>query len=157
MVAYLPPLFFVLAWVFALVGMEAPGTDSSTPFDESALRWILYLAAGWSILGGSVMHTIFARKTAESIGWQTNGFQYEVGFASMGIGLAGIYAGNHDDPAAWIAASLACGVFLLLAGLNHIVEIVREKNYAPGNTAILASDLGIPVSLLVLLVATGAV
>lgn len=48
-------------------------------------------------------------------------------------------------------------MFLLLAGLNHVVEIVRDKNYAPGNTAILLSDLGVPNSLFVLLISTGAV
>lgn len=156
MIAYAPPLLFVLTWVFALLGMEAPSTDSATPFDESALRWMLFLGVGWNILAGFVMHTIFARGTAKSIGWETNGFQYEVGFASLGIGLAGIYASNVGDHSAWIVASLAGGIFLLLAGFNHIVEIFREGNYAPGNTAILLSDLGVPISLLALLIATGA-
>lgn len=157
MIAYTPPLLFVLSWVFALVGMDAPGTSSSTPFDEQALRWMLFLGMGWTIAGGIFMHTVFARSTAKAIGWQTNGFQYEVGFASLGIGLAGIYASFTDVPEAWIAASLAGGLFLLLAGFNHIVEIFRDKNYAPGNTAILISDLGVPISLLVLLISTGAI
>ena len=157
MIAYAPPLTFVLAWVFFLVGLEAPGTDSATPSDEMALRWMLFLGMGWSILGGFVMHTVFAKGVAKSIGWETNGFQYEVAFASLGVGLAGIYASSVDDPSAWIVASLAGGLFLLLAGFNHIVEIVREKNYAPGNTAILISDLGVPISLLALLLATGAI
>ena len=157
MLAYMPPLLFILSWVFALVGMDAPGASSSTPFDEQALRWMLFLGMGWSIAGGFFMHTVFARATAESIGWQTNGFQYEVGFASLGIGLSGIFASFTDSPDAWIVASLAGGLFLLLAGINHIVEIIREKNYAPGNTAILISDLGVPISLLVLLISTGSI
>jgi hypothetical protein len=157
MIAYTPPILFVLSWVFALLGMNAPGADAATAFDEQALRWMLFLGMGWNILGGALMHTVFARSTAEAIGWKTNGFQYEVGFASLGIGLAGIYASNLDVPEAWIVASLAGGLFLLLAGFNHIVEIFRDKNYAPGNTAILISDLGVPISLLVLLIATGAV
>lgn len=157
MIAYTPPLLFVLSWVFALLGMDAPGTGASSPFDEQALRWMLFLGMGWSILGGFLMHTVFARSTAKAIGWQTIGFQYEVGFASLGIGLAGIYASNLDLPEAWIAASPAGGLFPLLAGFNHIVEIFRDKNYAPGNTAILISDLGAPISLLVLLFATGAI
>jgi len=33
---------------------------------------------------------------------------------------------------------------------------VRDKDYAPGNTAILVSDLGLPISLFVLLVVSGA-
>jgi len=156
MLAYAPPLAFVLSWVFAVLGWNAPGTDAATPFEEQALRWILYVALGWTAAVGSLMHTVFARRTASSIGWETSGFQYEVGFANLAVGLAGIYAGASEHPAAWVAASIAGGVFLLLAGLNHIVEIVRKKNYAPGNTAILVSDLGVPISLLVLLLATGA-
>jgi hypothetical protein len=101
------------------------------------------------------MHTGFARKTAESIGWQTNGFQYEVGFANLA--LAGIYAGSVNSPGAWIAASIAGGTFLALACCHHVVEIVRDRNFAPGNTAILIGDFGVPVSLFALLIATGAI
>ncbi len=90
-------------------------------------------------------------------GGRQNGFQHEVGFASLGIGLAGIYASNLDSPSTWIVASLSGGIFMLLAGFNHIVEIVPEKNYAPGNTAILLSDLGVPISLFVLLISTSAI
>jgi hypothetical protein len=157
MLAYAPQVTFVLAWVFALVGWHAPGTDAATPFAEQALRWVLYIALGWTAAVGSLMHTAFARRTAASIGWETNGFQYEVGFANLAVGLGGIYAGASDAPAAWIVASLAGGVFLVLAALNHIVEIFRQRNYAPGNTAILLSDLGVPVSLFALLVATGTI
>jgi predicted membrane channel-forming protein YqfA (hemolysin III family) len=155
--AYAPPIAFVLSWLFALVGWYAPGTDAATPFAEQALRWVLYIALGWTAAVGSLMHTVFARRTAASIGWETNGFQYEVGFANLAVGLAGIYAGSSDRAEAWVAAAIAGGVFLLLAGLNHIVEIVRDGNYAPGSTAILVSDLGVPLSLFALLVATGAV
>ena len=157
MVALAPAITFGLAWIFALVGWKAPGTDAATPFDEQALRWMLYIAMGWTGAVGSLFHTVFARKTAESIGWETNGFQYEVGFANLAVGLTGIYAGSVDSPAAWIAASIAGGTFLLLAAGNHILEIGRDRNFAPGNTAILISDLGVPISLLVLLLATGAV
>ena len=155
--AYLPPFFFVLSWVFALLGSDAPGTDASTAFDENALRWVLFLAVGWTGVGAAVMHTVFAKQTAQSIGWVSNPFQYEVGFANLAVGLAGIYAANQDASQAWVAAALAGGVFLALAGAYHVVEIVRERNYAPGNTAILISDFGIPISLVALLLATNAI
>lgn len=155
--AFAPPIAFALSWLFAVIGWEAPGTDFATPTDEQALRWILFIAVGWTGVVGSVMHTIFARSTARSIGWETSGFQYEVGFANLAVGLAGIYTAGRDEPEAWVAASLAAGTFLLLAGAYHLIEIVRERNLAPGNTVILVSDLGIPISLLVLLLATGAI
>ncbi len=56
-----------------------------------------------------------------------------------------------------MTASIAGGLFLLLAGVNHVREIFRDRNYAPGNTVILISDIGVPVSLLVLLISTGAI
>lgn len=157
MLALLPPLTFVIAWLLALVGLEAPGASSAEPFSENALRWMLFLGLGWSVLGGFVMHTVFARPVAEQIGWETNGFQYEVGFASLGIGSAAIVAAFLDSSDAWLVASIAGGAFLLLAGLNHVREIVRERNYAPGNTVILLSDLGVPISLVALLIATNAI
>ena len=52
---------------------------------------------------------------------------------------------------------MAGGIFLFLAGVNHIRDLVKEKNYAPGNTVIMLSDFGIPLSLLVLLISTGAI
>jgi hypothetical protein len=153
--ALIPPAFLAISWFCALVGWDAPGTDGSTPFDEQALRWLLFLAVGCTGIGGAIPHTIFAKQTARSIGWQTNGFQYEVGFANLAIGAAGIYASLQDTSQAWVTASLAGGIFLLLAGAYHVVEIVRDRNFAPGNTVILISDFGIPISLLALLAATG--
>jgi hypothetical protein len=120
-----------VAWLLALFGVPAIGTDSSTPSAELALRWMLFMGAGLSVLGGGVAQTIFARQTARAIGWESGGFQYEVGFASLALGLAGIYASVVDQPAAWVVASIASGLFLLLAGMNHVVEIICERNHAP--------------------------
>ena len=156
-VALLPPAAFVLAWLFALLGVQPAGAEPGSPFEEDALRWVLFWALGWSVLGGAIAHTIFARGTAESIGWPTGGFQYEVGFASLGIGLAAIYASIQDSSEAWIAAAIAGGLFLLLAGFNHVREIHAERNYSPGNTLILLSDFGVPISLFALLLATNAI
>ncbi len=58
----------------ALTGSTPPGAVIGESADISSLRWILYFA-GWVFLFSSVMHTFFAQKIAESIGWKTNGFQ----------------------------------------------------------------------------------
>jgi hypothetical protein len=52
--------------------------------------------------------------------------------------------------------SLPIMAFLFLAGVNHLVEIVRQRNYAPNNTFILVWDFGVPISLVALLVSVGA-
>jgi hypothetical protein len=52
---------------------------------------------------------------------------------------------------------LRSGPLRLTGRAYHVVEIVRERNYAPGNTAILISDFGVPISLFALLISTGAI
>ena len=53
--------------------------------------------------------------------------------------------------------SIAVSVFLLGAAANHFREMIKDKNFAPGNTIINISNIGLPVSLWALLFATGAV
>lgn len=153
---FVPAGLLVLAWVLAAFGVEAPAGASSDDFPESAIRWMLYLPVGWMFLASGVMHTVFAKSTAKNIGWETNGFQYEVGFVSIGIGIAGILSPGMDTDA-WIVLSIVTSVFLLGAAANHIVEIARDKNLAPGNTVILVYDIGLPASLWGLLFATDVV
>jgi len=148
------PITFVVAWALALTGTEAPGAASGEAWDVNALRWMLFFT-GIIFLISSFMHSVLAKKTAESIGWVTNGFQYEIAFVSLGLGAACLYAGNNGKEA-WIAAILPTFTFLFLAGVNHLVEVVRQKNYAPNNTLILIWDFGMPISLLALLISSGS-
>lgn len=151
------PLVFVLAWVFALLGVTAPGATSGDPFAVNAMCWMLSLPVGAMFIVSGFMHTVFAKRTAAMIGWQTNGFQYEIGFGSFGMGIAGFVAASTDQTVAWLCVSIAVSVFLLGAAANHIREMVKDKNFHPGNTIINISNIGLSVSLWALLFATGAI
>ena len=149
------PSMIAVAWILALFGVSSPGSGGVSGFnEENTIRWILYFA-GWVFMFSSVMHSIFAKKMAKSIGWKTNGFQYEIAAVSLGLGLGCFYA-VYRGAEAWVAVSLPIISFLLLAGVNHLVEIVRKKNYAPNNTLILIWDFGVPISLIVLFLSIGA-
>lgn len=145
------PLTLIIAWVLALLNVTAPGAVSGEAFADSAMRWMLFIPGGFMVLASGVMHTVFAKSTAKNIGWQTNGFQYEIGFASFGMGLAGIIAAQSSS-AAWLPVAVALSVFLVLAGLNHVREMITSKNFAPGNTLVLLYDFGLPISYGVLLI-----
>lgn len=149
------PGTFVVAWILALTGTEAPGAVSGEATDINSLRWMLFFT-GIIFLVSAFMHSVLAKKTAASIGWTTNGFQYEIAFVSLGMGLACLYAGQNSKEA-WIAVTIPTVTFLFLAGVNHLIEVVREKNYAPNNTLILIWDFGMPISLVALLFATGSI
>lgn len=143
------PGLFVVAWIMALSGSAAPGAVAGEPATHADVRWLLYFA-GFVFIFSSVMHSVFAKKMAASIGWKTNGFQYEIAAVSLGLGLGCFYAVDHGVQA-WVAISLPIISFLFLAGLNHLKEIIQQKNYAPNNTMILVWDFGLPVSLALLL------
>ena len=84
------------------------------------------------VIVSGVMHTFFAKKTAAMIGWQTNGFQYEIGFVSFGMGIAGLVAATLGSQA-WLIVSIALSVFLLGAAANHI------RRWSPTGTSIRAT------------------
>ena len=142
------PALFVFAWIMALTS-TAPGGVAGEAAALGYLRWMLYFS-GFSFLVSSIMHSVFAKMTAKSIGWKTNGFQYEIAFVSLGLGLGSLYATYHGIEA-MVAISLPTITFLFLAGLNHLKEIIKQKNYAPNNSLILVWDFGIPISLALLL------
>lgn len=151
--ALILPGLFVLAWVFALSGSQAPGAIAGESNTIANLRWLVYFA-GYVLLVSFVMHFFLAKSTAKSIGWKTNGFQYELSFVSLGLGLGCLYAINHGT-ATLVTISIPIIVFLFLAGANHVIEIIRQNNYAPSNTLILVWDFGMSVSLAALILASG--
>lgn len=146
------PIVWIVAWVLALTEVQASGYHSGQGFSINAIRWMLYLPAGWMFIVSGLMHTKFAKRTAAMIGWQTNGFQYELGFVCFGLGIAGVYASTHSSQS-WIAVTIPTTTFLVFAGINHVVEMVRDHNYNPGNTFVCISDFGVPISLWALLFA----
>lgn len=151
------PLLVVVAWLLGVFGVGGAGAPPDSDWALNSIHWMLALPVGGMFLVSGVMHTFLAKKTAANIGWQTNGFQYELGFVSFGIGIAGIVASATSQPMAWLCVSIVVSVFLLGAAANHILEMVRDKNFKPGNSVILLYDIGLPVSLWILLFATGAV
>ncbi len=150
------PLTLVIAWILALAGVTAPGATDGEDFAVSAMRWMMTIPAGYMFVASGVMHTVFAKSTAKNIGWTTNGFQYELGFVSFGLGVAGV-VGAYMNTDAWIVLSIVSSVFLIGAAANHIKEIFADKNFSPGNTIVLVYDIGLPISLWALLLTMGAI
>jgi hypothetical protein len=106
----------------------------------------------WAALGNIALPA----RVAQTIGWQTSPFQFEVGVANLGIGLAGLYAAFRSFEAR-LATSLALACFLIGAGVGHIRDIITTGNFAPGNAGpILITDLLTPTAIFLLLWLTGS-
>ena len=49
------------------------------------LNWFLLVGIGITYIYNGIMHTVFGDLSASLIGWENNGFQAEVGYASLGM------------------------------------------------------------------------
>jgi hypothetical protein len=87
---------------------------------------------GAQALGGGLGHMFYGPPIAESIGWKPSPFQWEVGGANLGIGIAGVFASNFNTDY-WLAVIIVALVFLWVAGVGHIREIITARNFSVNN------------------------
>lgn len=112
---------------------------------EALVAYFFLFTVGIGYLNNFMMHVVFAEYSAQFIGWENSPFQYEVGFASLGIGVAGIIAFRHN-------LSFRCATFIPLAFFlwgaagGHIYQILIAHNLEPGNAgAVLYTDIFLPI------------
>jgi hypothetical protein len=149
----------VLSWVAALAGAAIAIASGPRPVSrafvlERLLRYAFIFPVGLMGLWAGLGHIVFPVRVAQAIGWQTSPFQFEVGVANLGIGLAGLYAAFRSFEAR-LATNLVLACFLIGAGVGHIKDIITAGNFAPGNAGpILFTDLLTPTAIFLLLCLT---
>ena len=146
----------ILVWVVALACAGVAIWREPRPVlrgfvVDRLLRYLLLFPLGLQGLWAFIGHVFFAEQAAASIGWANTPFQYEVGVANLGLGLAAIYAAFKGFEAR-LAVAIVGACFLIGAGIIHIVDIAGQGNLAPGNAGpILVTDFLTPLAILVLL------
>lgn len=152
MVFFMP----VAAWVLALVATAlqlARGPRGLRVALRALMIWVFVFPLGVLSLWAFMGHVFFADRAAASIGWAPSPFQFEVGLANLGIGVAGLLAGLFYRNLGFAAATaIMAACFLGGAGVGHIVQISETGNMAAGNAGpILYTDFLTPLVLLVLI------
>ena len=111
------------------------------------LNWFLLVGIGITYIYNGIMHTVFGELSAQLIGWEDNGFQAEVGYASLGMGLVGIFASLKRMPFSTKFAGLIVPTcFLWGAAATHIADIIETGNLASHNAGtVLYTDIFIPI------------
>ena len=118
---------------------------------EAFLSYYMLFPIGISNLINFVFHVFFGDTAAKFIGWENSPFQAEVGFASLGVGIAGILAYKASLPFR-VATFIPPAVFSLGAAGGHIYQMIAAHNFSPGNVGlVLPSDILIPVIGLIFL------
>src|SRR5439155_17722722 len=92
-----------------------------------------------------IFHRFFGDIAAKFIGWENSPFQAEVGFASLGVGTAGVIAFKASFPFR-LATLIPPSVFSLGAAGGHIYQMIAAHNFSPGNVGlVLPIDILMPV------------
>jgi hypothetical protein len=147
----------VLAWAVALLFWSVAVAQAARPMTQAflvdrALRYLFIFPLGLMGLWAFVAHVFFTEQAAAAIGWAPSPFQFEVGYANLGIGLASLYAA-YTGFYARVAVAIAASSFLIGAGIGHVMDISEHGNLAPGNAGpILVTDFLTPMVVLALLI-----
>ena len=107
--------------------------------------------SGWfTIMSGLFGHILYANEVASGIGWPVNsGFQMELGFASIGIGIVGFL--GFWNRAYWLPFIIMKFIFGWGAGYTHILHMIQHNNFSPSNTGIILYwDFLFPILMIVL-------
>lgn len=121
------------------------GPLSRSVIVEAFVAYFFLFSIGIGYLNNFLMHVVFAEYTAKFIGWANSPFQLEVGFANLGMGVAGLIAFKRNLSFR-SAAFLPPALFLWGAAGGHVYQIIKTHNMAPGNAgAILWTDILLPV------------
>jgi len=122
---------------------------------EAFLGSFLNISVGCWGIGAFVFHWFrpLAHKLAVGIGFPPDTpWQREVAGASLAFGVLGLLC-NWTGNSFWTPTAIGFSIFLVCAGIGHIIEIRRSENRSVFNAgSILYWDLGFPVVLIVLLV-----
>ena len=112
--------------------------------------YVIGLSGWFGIMSGLFGHIIYADEVAAGIGWPLNsGFQMELGFASIGIGLVGFL--SFWNRAYWLPSIIMRTIFGWGAGFTHILHIIQHNNFSPSNTGIVIYwDFLFPVFMVIL-------
>lgn len=138
--------FTVVGFIVAaiVVAVKRPGAHGVW---SAFLNWFLLFGIGITYFYNGIMHTVFGDLSARLIGWENNGFQAEVGFASIGIALVALIAFPQRMPYSLkFAALVGPACFLWGAAGAHIADIINTGNMASHNAGtVLYTDILVPV------------
>lgn len=141
--------FYFIAWIGSVIAIMIHKKDIQSKY-ELILRYHLFISVGCGLLFNFIGHVFFSKMVADSIGWVSNGFQIELGFVSLGLGICGILSFKFKYEFG-LAVIIPVSTFFIGAAIIHIKEIILTQNYHIGNVIPILPDILIPVTLTILL------
>jgi len=152
--------YFLTQWAVLIVGAAAhialdrhPDRRTRTRIYELIALWFVVGGGAWTVLGGIGHIGPTSDDIADGIGYTQSMFQWEVGWADIAIGAAGVACAWRANRGGWMSAA----VFVVLVyfwgdGIGHIVQWSAHDNTEPMNVWAIPTDFLQPLVALVFLV-----
>jgi hypothetical protein len=131
-------MFWSVALAVPLLGAAIHVVSlAATPLAEGigsiGLLWFAGAFYGAVTLLAGLQHLLQPDRVAKHIGWPTgSGFQRELGWAEVGVGVAGMLT-PWLGPLYELGPYVAGAILYLGAAFGHAQEIAKERNLSPGN------------------------
>jgi len=141
--------YFVTCFIIGLVAAAISLAKKPKPLrisgvSEALFSYYLLLAVGINNLINFVFHVFLGDAAAKFIGWENSPFQAEVGFASLGVGIAGVIAFKASLPFRF-ATLIPPSAFSWGAAGGHVYQVIAAHNFSPGNVGlVLPIDIIMP-------------
>jgi hypothetical protein len=143
---------FLVFAAIALIGAAIHRHRDSQPRStartlEIFLIWWMVVAVGIAAIFGAMFHFFDGPDTAREIGFTNGdgGFQTEVGFADLAIGVLGVLCARFRD-GFLLAAVVAVSICYLGDAYGHLHQAAIHDNHAPDNTGLtLCADFIAPL------------
>lgn len=126
---------------------------------EEVVEWLLVywlmIAIGLAGIVGGLYHLFDGAQIAEEIGFTRGdgGFQDEVGFGDVAVGVGAFLCRFIRDPMYWLAVLVIATLSLWGDGIGHIHQAIEYDNHDPDNTGVvLYTDFLYPLIGIVLYV-----
>lgn len=141
------PVVCCLIWllVAGIAVARLPKSRESHAVAERFLGWYCFIVIGVYLFYNFVGHVFYGETLARFIGWANSPFQAEVGYASLGFSVVGLFAfrGGHGIR---FAAIVAPAMFLWGAACGHAYQMITAGNFAPGNAgSVFWTDIAVPL------------
>src|SRR5436309_7044791 len=138
--------FLIIGLLAALISLiNKPKPLTINVIAEALFSYYLLFTIGINNLVNFVSHVFFGDFSAEFIGWPNSPFQAEVGFASLGVGIAGVIAFKASLPFRF-ATLIPPAAFGWGAAAGHIYQMIVAHNFSPGNVGVvLPMGIVIPI------------
>ncbi|HEU5239345.1 MAG TPA: DUF6790 family protein [Pyrinomonadaceae bacterium] len=128
--------FLIIGLVAAFVSLlSKPRPLRINTVAEALFSYYMLFTVGINNLVNFVFYVFFGDMAAKFIGWRQSPFQAEVGFASLGIGIAEVIAFRASLPFRF-ATLIPAVVFSLGAAGGHIYQMIVAHNFSPGNVGV---------------------